>query len=136
MTKQQRLETANQIIKIISEHGRHFFSTNSYPPHHTEIPRISHFVFAGNGRLWFVDKYTQRRIYTSYRRGRWRGFSDGGTLRSLVENLADYITKADPIRRHFGPWPDYLCGGDLWGYGPDMDIVRQRIYTLLDEVAA
>ena len=55
----------------------------------------------------------------------WRGFSEGGTLRQLVERLSEFIMWDRPIPAHIlGPWPDWVCGGDPWGYGDDMDAVR------------
>ena len=106
-TKPERLAIANEIIRIISSHGRRFF-------HHEG--RISQFSLDDRGKLWLTDKYTKKRIYVAYKY-RWRGFSNGGTLRCLIENLRDFIQRGDAIRRHFGPWPDHLCDGDLWGYG-------------------
>jgi hypothetical protein len=120
------MEVANGILSIISSHGRRFF-------YHSGC--VSHFdMDVPSGRLWFIDGYSQKRIYTAYRRGRWRGFSEGGTLRSLVENLSDYIVKGTPILMgRFGPWPKYLCDGDLWGYGDSMQAVRQEIENLIKE---
>jgi hypothetical protein len=129
-----RLETANRIIEIISEHGRRFFSLNADRREPVYPDRISRFEIIKD-RLWFRDKYTGKRIYVLYRAGRWRGFSEGGTLRSLVENLADYILKGAPVRAHFGPWADWICHGDLWGYGDSMADVRRRIHELCSENA-
>jgi hypothetical protein len=30
----------------------------------------------------------------------------------------------------FGPWPEWICGGDLWGYGAEMDVVRRAAQRL------
>jgi len=31
----------------------------------------------------------------------------------------------------FGPWPDYICGGDLWGYGPEaMEELRSAVHAI------
>ena len=36
--------------------------------------------------------------------------------------------------RHFGPFPEWSCGGDLWGYGKDeMQKVREEIAKILKE---
>jgi hypothetical protein len=120
--RKARLEVANGMIRIISEHGRKFFA-HSNGLSHFELDQVT-------GRLWFIDGYTHKRIYTAYRRGRWRGFSDGGTLRALIENMSDFIMKGDPIRAHFGPWRKELCDGDLWGYGDSMQAVRDEIKAL------
>ena len=130
-SKQQRVDVANRIIEIVATHGRRFFSLSA-DGKIADRPRISFFELRRNGRLWFVDKYTNKAIYTAYRRGNWHGFSEGGTLRDLVCAMADWITgKRDdfPIN-HFGPWPEWVCGGDLWGYGSEMAVVRDKIREL------
>lgn len=130
-TKQARVAIANRAIEIIAGYGRKFFSLHG--DGRVEGPeRISRFELRDNGRLWFIDKYTQKAIYVAYRRGRWSGFSEGGTLRDLVCAMADWITgkrKDFPVNA-FGPWPDYVCDGDLWGYGADMVAVREQIREL------
>jgi len=127
MTKSDRAEIANKVIAVIAAHGRRFF-------HHEG--RVSRFEVDARGRVWLHDKYSGARIYTM-QRGRWRGFTEGGTLKSLCEALRDYIRTGQPIRRGwFGPWPDYYCDGDLWGYGKEaMETVRREV-TALPAVAA
>jgi hypothetical protein len=136
VAKQERLSIANRAIAVISAHGRKFFSLSAEGRTVTHN-RISRFELRAHGQLWFVDKYTQKSIYTSYRRGRWRGFSEGGTLRALVCEMADYISgkrKDFPVTC-FGPWPEWVCGGDLWGYGEDMKVVRDEIHALVSGAA-
>lgn len=118
MTRDDRLATANRMLRIISEHGRGFFRFEG---------RVSRLDVDGRGRVWLTDKYTQKRIYTHYRYT-WRGFSDGGTLRCLVVALRDYVMGRSPLPlEHLGPWPNWVCGGDLWGYGAgEMLRVRER----------
>lgn len=124
--KLKRLETANEFIKIISEHGRHFFKFQDY---------ISYFCLDSMGRIRFVDKYTHKPVYVAYK-GCWKGFSDSGTLHRLVECLADYIRGVEsdfgkPLD-HLGPWPESCCQGDLWEYGDDMQLVRERCKALFE----
>lgn len=100
--------------------------------------RISRFELV-NGRLWYVDKWRESRIFVNYdpvcRSGWGWKFSDGGTLLSLVRGLRDYI-KGDPLdMRHFGPFADWCCGGDPWGYGADMAVLRAKVEAIL-KVAA
>lgn len=118
MVRLQRMLICNQILRHISEHGRKFFLHNG---------KVSRFEIH-NGRLWYRDKYSDKLVYVAYQY-RWRGFSEGGTLRSLVENLRDFINHRKPIRNHFGPWPGWISGdGDLWGYGPEaMEAVRAAL---------
>ena len=127
-----RLTTANKAIEIIAKYGRHFFSLQGDRPNTPEPNRVSFFE-RRNGRLWFVDKWTQKATYVAYRRGRWKHFSDGGTLRDLICNMADWINgkkERFPIDS-LGPFPSWCCDGDLWGYGKDMAKVRHEIIDLL-----
>lgn len=115
-TKTERAEQANQLLAAIAGCGRKFFAHNG---------RISRFEVDERGCIWFVDAYREAKIYTACKWSRWRGFSEGGTLRALVLQLCDFIRSGTPATIHLGPWPDWVCGGDLWGYGGDMETVRQ-----------
>ena len=109
-TKQERVEHANQLIRIIGSHGRRFF-------YHAPENRFARMELR-NGRVYFIDDYSDRAIYTHPvpTGSRWPGFSHGGTLRALVEDMRDYITKGNPVR----PWtiaPQYCYAeGNVWGY--------------------
>lgn len=118
--KMARCQQANTVLQIISDHGRRFF-------HYKE--RVAEFEVDERGHIWFIDEYSQKRIWTHYPH-RWKNFSGGGTLLSLCKALRDFIQTGEPIRAGwFGPWPQHYCDGDLWGYGPDMEIVRERVKT-------
>jgi len=129
MSKQERVLKVNELIKVIADHGRRFFYS-------TKNNRYASIEIDTRGKIWWVDDYTGKRIYTHYRYG-WRGFSHGGTLKSLVEAFRDYISRNKPINlRYFGPWPEYYCNGDLWGYGDDMQKVRDKACELFGTSAA
>ena len=116
-----RLTNANMLLETIAGCGRHFFL------HKGEVSRLELDV---RGRIWFVDSYTKKRVYTHYD-GRWRGFAEGGTLRSLIKQLCLYVQHGVWVKSFMlGPWPAWLCEGDLWGYRADMEQVRQRATTL------
>lgn len=119
--KFERLEKANKIIQTIAGCGRKFFSHGD---------KVSHFFIDERGRVWFIDAYTDKAIYTHYTQGRWRGFSEGGTQRSAVIALRDYITKGLTLWSFFGPWPEWYSAGDPWGYGSDMQTVYQSAVSL------
>lgn len=141
LERQERIVVANDILRIIAAHGRRFFSQDADRLQRMENPRISRFEFAANGRLWFIDKHSGRRIFVHYeprwRGGRWRTFTEGGTLHSLIEALRDYILRGDlGFLRHFGPWQPWVCGGDLWGYGDDMAVVRAAVAERVAQVGA
>lgn len=133
-TKRKRTEIANKAIEIIASHGRKFFSLAA-EGRTVEQNRISRFELRDDGRLYFIDKYTQKAIYAHTRKpnNQWRGFSEGGTLYSLIGMMADWILqKRDnfPIA-YLGPWPKWVCDGELWGYGDEMEAVRTKIKELL-----
>lgn len=112
ISKAERLDVANAVIAAIAKHGRRFFWSER---HH----RVSRFEFGARGRLTLVDKHTGYAVYVM-KNGPWRSFSEGGTLRRLIEALARYIREGERIKGgYFGPWPDWVCDGDLWGYGAE-----------------
>ncbi|AJY12793.1 hypothetical protein K6W16_13615 [Burkholderia dolosa] len=109
-TKAERAEHANQLLRAIGSHGRRFF----YNAKHDQYAR---FELDSRGRVWFVDDYTQKRVYT-HDKGRWRGFTQGGTLRSLVERMRDYIRTGWQLPRGVIA-PPYMGGNsedNVWGY--------------------
>lgn len=120
----KRLEAANELLLAIAVRGRNFFSVMR------EGRRIiSYLELDRRGRVWFVDKWTGKRVYTHYP-GRWKHFSEGGTLRGLVIALREFIKRGTPVRRILGPWPADYCGGDMWGYGDSMGPIRERAREL------
>jgi hypothetical protein len=119
-TKSSRIAEANEVILHVSTFGRRFFYS-------ARFCRVAFFEMTAGGRVRFVDDFTGFRV-NPFHDGRWKNFSHGGTLKCLVEALADYIEKGKAIRPgHFGPWTE-LFGRDLWGYGiEEMDKVRAAI---------
>lgn len=120
-TKTQRLAKANQFLTVIASCGRQFFRTGE---------RIARFEVRYTGRIWFFDDGSGKWICTHYR-GRWRGFSHGGTLRRLIDGLVMYIQRGASVCGELGPWPEWYSDGDPWGYGADMEIVRRCAAELL-----
>lgn len=111
----KRTELANSLIHTISSCGRYFFSHKG---------SISHFKWK-NGRLYFVDKYSKKELYMHYHQKWNQGFTDGGTLYNLIRKLGVFIMKGIQLNPAiFGPWPEWVCEGDLWAYGSDMNLVR------------
>lgn len=124
--RQLRLQRANAIIGTISNCGRRFFRQSI-------DGRVSKFEIAENGRLYFRDKYSDRLLPCSHTKGKaWQCyFSEGGTLKWLVESLANYIKTGKTIAPIvFGPWSPMTCNGDPWGYGDDMERVRDHARRL------
>lgn len=125
--KQKRVENANQFLQAIANCGRRFFW-------YSKENRVSRFELAENGRLYFWDDYTNARLPLSHpKSNQWHvKFSHGGTMKRLVELLADFIRNGKPFTNQYvlGPWEDWMCRGDLWGYGDDMEKVRQSALKL------
>lgn len=124
--KKARLQHANDLVNIISQHGRRFFWNERHQ-------RVASLELDARGRVWFIDDYTGQRIYTHRAgfRSRWRGFSHGGTLRCLVEALRDYIGKGVPLH------PEYIApermtpGSNIWGYSTEgAALVREAAHKL------
>lgn len=124
--KVDRAELCNALLITIGDCGRRFFWHNPRAYGDKVSPPRYAFFSVDRGRVYFTDDYSQKRIYTHWTRDEWRGFSHGGTLRDLVIALRDFIRTGEPIKPgYLGPWPAYICDGDLWGYGADMAKVRQ-----------
>ena len=121
-TRAERLAQANALLEVIAGCGRQFFRHGD---------RVARLELDARERVWFVDEYRGDRVFTHYT-GRWRHFNSGGTMRRLVERLRDYVMRAQPLPAGlFGPWPSWMCDGDLWGYGEDMQAVREAARPLL-----
>lgn len=122
-TPDERLVAANRLIQFISECGhRHFWEPRS--------GRVAALELDSRGLVYFVDACTEVRIYTHHL-FEWKGFSHGGTLRTLIERLRDFIRDGGQIyERTLGPWPKCRRGPDPWGYGHDMEQVRAEARTL------
>lgn len=115
----ERLRAVNELIIFISSAGRRFFQHNG---------RVSQVEMDHRYRLWLNDCWGHR-IYLHYCYQTWR-FSSGGTMWSLIQAFRCYIQNGVQLRYGLGPWPDWICGGDLWGYGDDMEKVRERATEL------
>jgi hypothetical protein len=125
MLKQQRTEHVNHVIRIIGAHGRRFFFNQV-------DDRYASMEVDQRGKVWFIDDYSARRIFTHKTnwRGQWPGFSHGGTLRSLVEGFRDYIRTGEPM--HPGCLgPERFDDSNIWGYDAEgMRAVREQAGTL------
>jgi hypothetical protein len=106
-TKAERLEHANKLIQIISSHGRRFF----YSERHK---RVASLEMDRQGRIYLIDDHTGQRVFTGRTKceSDWRGFSHGGTLRFLIEDLRDYIARGSMLRRT-------IIASPYWAYSPE-----------------
>lgn len=142
--KQVRLEHANALIKIIASHGRRFFwrggvnKRDAATETTVVVPagRLARFEFR-NGRLYFVDDYTEKAILLprpNWGRGNWSGFSHGGTMRSLVEAMSEYIRLGTQVPRWQIVIKQLGANGlekNVWGYdAKSAEAVRSEAYAL------
>jgi hypothetical protein len=120
--KAERLEHVNALIKIISDHGRRFF----YNEQNNHVARM---LIGPKGHLYFQDDYTGKAIYVAYQ-GRWSGFSHGGTLKALVERLAEYVRTGSCLSID---WigPERFDQSNIWGYSED-EIAKCRSAALVN----
>jgi hypothetical protein len=127
-TKQERLRHANDLIRVIGSHGRRFF----YNKERDTFARLD----LRNGRVWWIDDYMGSEVFTHKTNfgNKWRGFSHGGTLRALVEDMRDYIMSGRTIER----WKIVIqqlgaddLTGNIWGYDVEgAQAVRAAAYEL------
>jgi len=87
------------------------------------------------GRVFYLDSYTGKAIYTHKTTwsNDWKGFSNGGTLRSLVEDMRDYVLNGTPISRwKIGiPRDADSLDNNIWGYDEaDLKLVRDAAFAL------
>lgn len=119
-TKKERLKNANELIKVLSTCGRKFFQHKGF---------TSYMEVSAQGHVYFHDYYTKKRIYTHYTR-QWSGFTSGGTLRTLIECLRDYITRGEQMHRDYFIPKEPGEFGNPWGYGKDISIVGEAAVRL------
>jgi len=123
--KRQRCEQVNQAIRIIADHGRRFFYSQA-------VDRYASMEVDQRGKVWFIDDYTGKRIFTheTVWGGRWRGFTHGGTLRAVVEAFRDYIRTGEPMHPGY-LGPERFNDSNIWGYDEaGMKAVREQAGAL------
>lgn len=115
--RENRLARANALLVVIASTGRRFFA------HRGAVSRLE----LRGSLLWWCDSWREGRRpdFCLHRRGWRRRLHHGGTMQNLIEELKAFVLVGTPVPAwHFGPWPERMCGGDLWGYGEDMAAVR------------
>lgn len=105
MDKKERLEAINKLITFISERGRRFFYCKSKD--RTAYMKIK------NGRVYFVDDYTEEDVYAYTHYTDRNGFSHGGTLWAMVCDFSEYIRKGNDANGSHGYSGLY---SEYWGY--------------------
>jgi len=115
MTKDERLKAANEFILVIAGCGRKFFEHNGI---------ISTFELSKGGRVYFIDCYTEKRIYTHNRTLTWIGFSGNHTMKKLVDSLRDFIISGLTMKADYFQLEMDNKFKKTWGYGEDILILH------------
>lgn len=123
--KRQRAEQVNQVIRIIADHGRRFFYSDT-------VNRYASMEVDNRGKVWFIDDYSGKRVFTheTVWGGRWRGFTHGGTLKDMVKQFRDYICTGEPLHPGY-LGPERFDDSNIWGYDEaGMKAVREQAGAL------
>ena len=116
----QRLQAVNELLGEIANRGRRFFWHRG---------NVSRFVW-DQDKLWYIDGGSGKKLGL-HGKPTWNGFTEGFTLATLITGLRDFIKTGQPLpSATFGPWPEWVAGGDLWGYGEEMVPIRQKACDL------
>ncbi|MGJ0706588.1 hypothetical protein GM526_21460 [Enterococcus avium] len=115
MSKENRCELANELIRLIASTGRQFFN---YEENGGSIGRFE----LRSGRTYFIDGYLGKSIYAYENRFFRQKFTEGGTMQALILDIAEWIRtgKATNAKNGYG---GIYC--DHWGY-PDEDMKKVR----------
>lgn len=111
----QRLEHINKLVITIGSYGRRFF----WNERRKQYARME---IDARGKLWWIDDYQGTRICIEKIGGyehRWQGFSHGGTLKSLVQEMREYVKTGNPISM-------YLIAQDCWGYDAEATAATKK----------
>lgn len=108
-TNLERLETVNKLISFISARGRRFFySEESMLGNRV----VAHMIIKG-GRIYYIDNYTEEKIFTHNRHKSWNGFSHGVKAKALICEFRDYIIIGKETNGKHG-FDGIYC--KRWGY--------------------
>lgn len=119
MTKIQRIQIVNEIIKEIASRGRKFFSGKN---------GISE-IFLKNGRLFMKNEHTGSEMYLSTKFGyQPKGWTHGGTLWGLTKDFKDFIQTGEKSNHNNGYGGLY---NPHWGYpAEDMTAIIEKAKSL------
>lgn len=119
----ERVDHANALIKLIATHGRKFLSHDG---------TIANMELGKGGKVFYMDPYTRRRVYTNREHVQWSGFNEGGTMKSLISHLKRYILEGTPVDKRLIANPGfYQDGGNVWGYeSGEAEKLREQAFKL------
>lgn len=112
MGKEERLESANELLTLIATTGRRFFNYEYRTERNGFICKFE----LEKGRTYFIDSCNNKRIY-AYGNQYFRiKFTQGGTMQALVLDIAEWIRTGKPTNAKNG-YGGVYC--DHWGYSAD-----------------
>lgn len=90
VNRQTRVEAMNELLEVLSNESekvklRPLFRYEGFQ---------SKFEIASRGQLIYVDEYTQKSINPYSRH--WNKFNHGGTMKALVQCMAEFIKTGEP----------------------------------------
>lgn len=104
-----RCEYANRLIQVISSYGRCLF----YSKKNDQVAYLTY-----DHRVYLHDEGSGQKI--EVRAGcPWPGFSHNGTIRDLVEQLRNYVMRAQRLDPVYIGIDKLHGGGNVWGYAED-----------------
>ena len=115
LAREERVKHANDLIRVISDHGRRFFFNQT-------SNRVARIEMDNNGKLFWIDDYRGTRVYMDKVGGyetAWRGFSHGGTLKDLARKMRHYIRTGEQIHVAYICMSNMAEDSDVWGYGKE-----------------
>lgn len=111
-TREERLAVANEFMKVIATCGRRFYSKEDYVGKHPHS-----FLELHKGRyVYFNDWFTGARININGEEHKdWRGFTEGGTMKSFTVTLRDFVLHGHRFNRAYFDYQDDY-DRHFWGY--------------------
>jgi hypothetical protein len=104
---EHRIAQANAVIQALADHGRHAFRSERYDV-------VGRFFIDSVMQGWWVDYVTGMKHEATRAPALY-----GEPERGLMTALLDYIRTGKAI--------DASCLDDRWGYGEEMDAVREAL---------
>lgn len=105
--KLERLGNANKLLEAIASCGRRFFEN-----YHESDRHVARFGENDTGHLYFFESWHRQWHYVS-RNGEWYWFHNGGTLRSFVQSLIEYIKTGETMSFSESYWTHWAYGDDI-----------------------
>ena len=112
--RQERLKSVNELIILIASCGRKFFRYKN---------NIARFEKSGERqKIWYIDRYTQKKVYPYPQAVGNPNFCEGHTLWCLVMDLRKYIMDGIQLVN---------LNSDYWGYhNEDIKKIYDKAYSL------